>query len=114
MAETQEKTQWHTICRLDDLDPMWGEAALVDGRQIALVRLPDDRVLAVDHWDPVAQANVIARGIVGSKGGTPTIASPIHKQVYALETGECLSDPEAAPLSTYEVRLADGLIEVNA
>ncbi|GAB3850704.1 nitrite reductase small subunit NirD [Nesterenkonia populi] len=118
MAETEEKrpakTQWHTICRMDDLDPMWGEAALVGSKQIALVRLPGDRIFAVDHWDPVARANVIARGIVGSKGGMPTIASPIHKQVYALETGECLSDPEAAAISTYDVRITDGQVEVNA
>ncbi|WP_258933922.1 nitrite reductase small subunit NirD [Nesterenkonia pannonica] len=114
MADTEEMTSWQTICRLDDLDPMWGEAALVGSKQIALVRLPDDRVFAVDHWDPVAEANVIARGIVGSKVGTPTIASPIHKQVYALETGECLSDPEAASISTYEVRVAQGQIEVRA
>lgn len=92
---------------------MWGEAALVDGAQIALVRLPDERLFAVDHWDPVAKANVMARGIVGSKGETPTLASPIHKQVYSLETGECLSE-EGPALGTYEVRVEDGHLEVKA
>lgn len=91
---------------------MWGEAALVEGSQIALIRLTDDRIFAVDHWDPVAKANVMARGIVGSKGGTPTLASPIHKQVYSLETGECLSE-EGPALGTYEVRAEDGQIEVR-
>lgn len=91
---------------------MWGEAALVEGSQIALIRLTDDRIFAVDHWDPVAKANVMARGIVGSKGGTPTLASPIHKQVYSLETGGCLSE-EGPALGTYEVRTEDGQIEVR-
>ncbi len=54
----------------------------------------------------------MARGIVGSKGGTPTLASPIHKQVYSLETGECLSE-EGPALGTYEVRTEDGQIEVR-
>lgn len=91
---------------------MWGEAALVDGVQVALIRLTDDRVFAVDHWDPVAKANVMARGIVGSKGDTPTLASPIHKQVYSLEYGECLSE-EGAALRAYEVRVEDGHVEVK-
>lgn len=92
---------------------MWGEAALLDGTQIALVRLPDERIFAVDHWDPVAQANVMARGIVGSKGGTPTLASPIHKQVYSLQTGECLSEDGPA-LGTFQTRVQDGHLEVRA
>ena len=92
---------------------MWGEAALLDGTQIDLVRLPDERIFAVDHWDPVAQANVMAREIVGSKGGTPTLASPIHKQVYSLQTGECLSEDGPA-LGTFEVRVQDGHLEVKA
>lgn len=91
---------------------MWGEAALVDGVQVALIRLTDDRVFAVDHWDPVAKANVMARGIVGSKGDTPTLASPIHKQVYSLEYGECLSE-EGTALRAYEVRVEDGHVEVK-
>lgn len=54
--------QWRTVCPLDELEPFWGEAALLSGVQIALVRLPKDHVCAVDHWDPRAQANVMARG----------------------------------------------------
>lgn len=91
---------------------MWGEAALVEGIQVALIRLTDDRVFAVDHWDPVAKANVMARGIVGSRGGTPTLASPIHKQVYSLEYGECLSE-EGVALQAYQVRVEDGHVEVK-
>ena len=92
---------------------MWGEAALLDGAQIALIRLPDERIFAVDHWDPVAHANVMARGIVGSTGGTPTLASPIHKQVYDLQTGECLSEDGPA-LATFQTRVQDGHLEVKA
>ncbi|RJN32214.1 nitrite reductase small subunit NirD [Nesterenkonia natronophila] len=102
---------WREICPLDELEPLWGEAALLHGAQIALVRLPDDRVLAVDHWDPRAQANVMARGIVGSAEGRTTLASPIYKQVYDLETGECVSEP-GPPLTTYPVRVASGQVQV--
>lgn len=96
----------HVVCRLADLEPFFGEAALVDGVQIALIRVPGDRIFAVSQWDDVAKAHVMARGIVGTKQGRPTLASPIHKQVYALETGECLSQ-EGPRLQVFAVRVDD-------
>lgn len=104
---------WHPVCPLERLEPLWAEAALVDGDQVALVRLPGDDVLAVSHWDPYAHAPVMARGIVGSRGGRPTLASPLHKQVYDLATGRCLTDPELR-LATYPVRVRNRMVEVAA
>lgn len=111
-AAPQRTRRWHRVCRLEDLEPLWGEAALVEGQQIALVRLPDDSVRAVSQWDPFARAHVMARGIVGSSGGRPTLASPIHKQSYDLTTGECLSQ-EGLRLKAYDVRIRGGAVEVG-
>ncbi len=106
-------TTWHRVCPLDRLEPLWAEAALVAGEQVALVRLPSDEVVAVSHWDPYANAPVMARGIVGSRGGRPTLASPLHKQVYDLATGQCLTDPDLS-LTTFPVRVRDRIVEVRA
>lgn len=103
--------QWHRVCRLEDLEPCWGEAALVAGRQLALFRI-SDKVYAVDQRDPATGAYVMARGIVGSSGTRATIASPLHKEVYLLETGECLDGPELY-LSAYPVRIEDGAVVVG-
>ena len=76
---------------------------LLDGVPVAVFRLADDRVLAVQQRDPFSGANVLSRGIVGDRAGRPTITSPMHKQVWDLETGECL-DPvgkDPHPLRTY-------------
>lgn len=101
------------VCRLDDLEPERGVAALVDGVQIAIFLLHDGRVVAVDHHDPFSGANVIARGIVGSRGDTPTVASPMFKQVFDLLTGACLDDP-AVSLRVYPVTVdADGVVRVS-
>ncbi len=35
---------------------------------------------------------MIARGIVGTRGDAPTVASPMSKQVFDLRTGVCLDD----------------------
>ena len=103
---------WHRVCAIDDLEPAWGEAALVAGRQVALFRTGPDEVFAVAHEDPATGAHVMARGILGSKGTRPTIASPLHKEVYDLETGECFSTP-GLRLATYSTRLSGGFVEVQ-
>jgi nitrite reductase (NADH) small subunit len=109
-ADLAGHSRWHLVCRLDDLEEAWGEAALVDGRQVALIRLGPD-VFAVSHRDPVTGAHVVARGIVGSRGNRPTIASPLLKQVYDLQTGECYSQP-GLRLETFPARVVRGLVEV--
>lgn len=104
--------QWQRVCRVNDLEEYWGEAALVDGVQVALFKLSASEIFAVDQRDPATSARVMARGIVGSKGSRPTIASPLHKQVYDLATGECYSNPDLW-LQTYPLRVVDGWIEVS-
>lgn len=101
---------WHRICTLDHLVPERGTAALVGGRQVALFRLPDT-VYAVGHRDPFTGANVIARGLVGSRDDVPTVASPLHKQVFDLRTG-CALDYPGVSLDAWQTRVVDGIVEV--
>ncbi|AUZ34063.1 nitrite reductase (NAD(P)H) small subunit [Arthrobacter sp. PGP41] len=103
---------WHAVCRLDDLEVAWGEAALIAGRQVALFRTGANEVFAVAHEDPATGAHVMARGILGSRGERPTIASPLHKEVYDLETGECFSTPGLS-LATFPTRIAGGVVEIE-
>lgn len=108
----EHQRKWQRVCRLDDLEPLWAEAALVSGCQVALVRMPDDTVYALDQRDPCARANVMARGIIGSRDGRPTVASPLHKQVYDLGTGICLNS-EAASLQVYRAQVRNGMVMVE-
>ncbi len=107
--------RWVVVCRLDDLPRERGAAALVAGEQVALFRLVDDTVRAVQHLDPYSGAHVLARGIVGTRGGAPTVASPMHKQVFDLRTGECLDPVGADPraLRTWPVRVEGGSVLVR-
>jgi nitrite reductase (NADH) small subunit len=104
-------TEWVPVCALDELAPNTGAAALVAGRQVAVVRFGEDAVFALDNYDPFSHAFVIARGIVGDHEGIPKIASPIYKQTFDLRTGQCLDDP-AVRLTTYPVRLNAGIVEL--
>jgi nitrite reductase (NADH) small subunit len=105
------QSAWRDVCAFAELEPFWGEAALVAGHQVAIVRLPDDRLFAVGNLDPVADAQVMSRGIVGSRGDRPTIASPLHKEVYDLASGERLG-ADGPGLGSYPVRIVGGRVEV--
>ncbi|WP_417235443.1 nitrite reductase small subunit NirD [Arthrobacter sp.] len=104
--------QWHRVCSADDLEQAWGEAALIGDRQLALFRLSATEFHAVDQSDPATGAHVMSRGIVGTRGVLRTIASPLHKEVYVLDTGECLTNPDLV-LPTYPVRVEGGHLAVG-
>jgi len=104
--------EWSGVCALDRLEPLWGEAALIDGVQVALVLLPDGSLYAVSNQDPATGSFVMSRGIVGSRGDRPTLASPLHKQVYDLETGECFTSPDYV-LRTFPVRVDHGTVQIQ-
>lgn len=120
--------RWERACLLTDLFPERGAAALFGDVQVALFRLPDDpayaahggQVYAVQNLDPFSAANVMSRGIVGTRGGEPTVAAPVYKQVFSLVTGKCLATADKTPkddlppdLTTYAVKIRDGVIHVN-
>ncbi|MGH9155838.1 MAG: nitrite reductase small subunit NirD [Acidimicrobiales bacterium] len=100
------------MCSLDLLIPDRGVAALVGGRQVALFRTsPDGALYALGNRDPFSGANVLSRGIVGSRGDVPKVASPMYKQSFDLRTGVCLDDP-AVTVPVFPVRVVDGLVQV--
>ncbi|MFI8526368.1 nitrite reductase small subunit NirD [Promicromonospora sukumoe] len=122
------EVRWERVCPLADLFPERGAAALFGDVQIALFRLPDDaaygvhagRVYAVQNLDPFSAANVMSRGIVGTRGGEPTVAAPVYKQVFSLATGACLVLADKAPkddlpadLVTYPVEVREDVVHVG-
>jgi nitrite reductase (NADH) small subunit len=112
-APTDALTRWYDVCALSDIVPGTGAAALVEGLQIAIVRWKDGTsVYALSNFDPFSKAFVLARGIVGDRGGIRKIASPIYKQSFDLETGRCLDD-ETVHVAAFATRVVAGRIEVR-
>ncbi|GIF75840.1 nitrite reductase large subunit NirB [Asanoa siamensis] len=105
-------TGWAPVCRFEDLLPERGVAALVGPEQVAVFRLHDGGLRAIGNRDPVSGAHVLSRGLVGTRSGRPVVASPMHKQAYDLDTGECLDT--AARVPVFPVRVRDGMVEVGA
>ncbi|MGH4029751.1 nitrite reductase large subunit NirB [Actinomycetota bacterium Odt1-20B] len=85
------------------LEPGRGRAAVLpDGTEAALFKDEDGKVYALGNRDPFSGADVIANGVMGTRGGVPVVASPMHKQEFDLRTGACLDDPSVA-LPVHEV-----------
>ena len=105
-------SNWLRVCALEQVPVERGVAVLVGGEQVALFRTEDDVLHAVDNLDPFSGAMVISRGIVGSRGDRPTVASPMFKQVFDLATGQCLDD-EAVSLTVHPVRLHGGDVHIE-
>ncbi|GAB3146512.1 nitrite reductase small subunit NirD [Microbispora hainanensis] len=103
---------WTPVCSYTDLLPERGAAVLVGDRQVAVFRTFDGALYALGNLDPFSGAYVMSRGIVGTRNGEPTVASPMHKQVFSLVTGVCADDPGVA-VPTYPVRVTDGTVEVS-
>ncbi|MFC5722357.1 nitrite reductase large subunit NirB [Streptomyces gamaensis] len=89
---------------LDSLEPGRGRPVrLPGGGEAAVFKTAAGEVYAVSNRDPFSGADVIANGIMGSRDGVPVVASPMHKQVFDLRTGQCLDDPEVSlPLVAVE------------
>ena len=103
---------WQPVCALDDIWPNMGVCALVEDRQVAIFRMQDDLLYAIDNYDPHSDANVISRGIIGDLGGEHVVASPIYKHHYQLRTGICVEDADTC-LRTYPVEVRDGVVWVQ-
>lgn len=112
MTTSIERT-WTAVCAAEAVPEYAGVAALLDGVQVAIFHLPGDRWYALSNWDPCSGAAVLSRGIVGDAGGVPVVASPVYKERFALDSGQCL-DADDVSVPVYEVRVREGVVEVES
>lgn len=111
MTMTFETTTWADVCSYADLIPERGVCALVGGEQVAIFRTYEGELYALSNQDPFSHAYVLSRGLLGTRRGIPTVASPMYKQVFDLTTGQCLDDP-AKSVAVFKVRLNGDRVEV--
>ncbi|MBL4831519.1 MAG: nitrite reductase small subunit NirD [Aliivibrio sp.] len=106
-------TSWTNICRKEELAPNAGVCAQFDQQQVAIFYCQRQQSLyAVSNYDPIGEANVISRGIMGSIDDHTYVSSPLYKQHFHLKTGVCLENPEHK-LTIYPVRIMDDYIQLK-
>ena len=100
------------VCAVDAIPVEGGVAALVDGLAVAVFRTHAGDVFALSNVDPFSGASVLSRGIVGSRGDTPVVSSPMYKQAFDLRSGACLDD-DSVSVPAYDVAVVDGVVLVG-
>ncbi len=109
---TAAAEEWQPVCRMLELEVERGVTALVHGQAVAIFRTQDDTIYALGNHDPFSKASMIARGIVGVRGGVPFVASPAHRHAFDLRSGKCLDDAHVS-VPAYFVKIVDGVVLVG-
>jgi len=113
---SEQDKHWLTICSTSDLVKDSGICALIEQgvkeQQVAIFHLPntEQQVYAVANYDPIGEANVLYRGIVGSVGDDIVVSSPLYKQHYCLTTGKCLQ--ENSSIDVFPARIVDEQVQL--
>ena len=108
---------WNPLCLASDLVCGSGVCALLEvggeQQQIALFQVvPNGPVYAIGNYDPLGEAHVLSRGIIGSLGDTLVVASPLYKQHFSLVDGHCLEDPSVR-VPVWPARIAEGQVQIR-
>ena len=103
---------WQTVCHKNDLVKHSGVCALLaNEEQVAIFQLNENSVYAIANWDPVGNANVLYRGIVGDDNGEIFVASPLYKHRFLLCNGQCLDD-EKLSVKYYNTRVHNEQVQI--
>ncbi len=90
-----------------------GACVKVGCRQIAVFNFARrGEWYACQNLCPHKKQMVLSRGMVGSAGGVPKVACPLHKNTFSLVSGECLSS-DIEPIQTYPVKIEDGYVLIG-
>lgn len=91
--------------KLTDIDPLGSRRLNVNGLEIALFRLSDGEILAVENRCP-HKGGVLSEGMVCG----PVVHCPLHDWRIDLRSGEAL-DPDKGCIETFPAEVqADGTI----
>lgn len=98
--------RWLCVCPASAIPPLGARVLRVDGRCVALFRIRDDRVFALEDRCP-HRAGPLSQGIVHGE----RVTCPLHDWVIELATGTAVA-PDEGSVATYAVRIVDGQVEI--
>lgn len=106
-------SEWIDICAVADLQPDSGVCALVNDQQVAIFYMPEQQaVYAINNYDPFGDVHVLSRGLIGDLNGRPMVSSPLYKQHFDLQTGQCFED-DSIKVPAYQARITANRVEVS-
>jgi len=97
-------TNWIEVCKLDEIPPSQARTVKVGDTTIAVFRLTDNRVKAVENRCPHKQGP-LAEGIISGDN----ILCPLHNWRISLDSGE-VAEPDKGCVKTYPVKVENGQV----
>lgn len=109
----EKKPTWWKAGRVETFPRDGGMAVEYNGVQLAVFHVAaTDKWYASQNMCPHKHDMILARGMVGEKGGVAKVACPLHKKQFSLVDGSCLSGEDLRML-TFEVKVEDGFVFVS-
>jgi len=98
------KENWIEVCKLDEIPPSQARTVNAAGTMVAVFRLTDDRVKAVENRCP-HKDGPLAEGIISGDD----ILCPLHNWRISLDSGE-VAAPDEGCVKTYPVKVENGQV----
>jgi nitrite reductase (NADH) small subunit len=95
---------WIEVCKLDEIPPSQARTVLAGDNMIAVFRLTDDRIKAVENRCPHKQGP-LAEGIISGED----ILCPLHNWRISLDSGE-VAAPDHGCVKTYATKVENGQV----
>jgi len=90
---------WRSVCKVGEIPQFGGRTVRTGSTEIAIFRLSDDRIRAVENRCPHKQGP-LAEGIVSGD----IIICPLHARKINLESGKVLP-PDSGCVKTYAIKV---------
>lgn len=94
-----DRTKWF-VCQLSDIDVKGARTVRVRDTEIAVFRLTDGRVLAVENRCP-HKGGTLSEGMVCGSA----VHCPLHDWKVELTSGEVYDEPDYGCVTTYETEI---------
>ena len=106
MIKTAEKTNWIMVGKTTEIPEDAGMGVKIGDKQYAIFNFSSiGKWFATQNMCPHKKEMAISRGIIGNSGEIPKVACAMHKNIFSLETGKCLSNESLESIQVYPVKL---------
>ena len=100
--------QYFKAIKLSLLPPNQLKCVQVNGKEVLLANI-NGEIFSVSKLCTHEEADLCGGTLIGD-----TIVCPLHESEFSLRTGQAFSPPAEKPLQTFEVKIEDGFIWVQA
>ncbi|RSK26016.1 nitrite reductase small subunit NirD [Bacillus sp. HMF5848] len=95
------------VARYEELQIGYGQTVKIDDLQIALFKITDGRVFAIEDKSPHPKGGVLSEGLVSGE----YVFCPVYDLKISLVTG-MVQAPDTGQVTTYEVDVTDGVVSI--